>query len=152
MDIVQYYLSLVREFKFCMTQGSYFPSSNKKWGVVPQFCNKHSSGVFIIFGCRVGRNIYFAVLQYHTTFYWVLDFYFVRVLTLQIVIFYNVPNKKSWYWFFVMYFVHGECLVIFCGLMAQYCVFIFKKVMMRYSYMVYFADPHLQVSAVWEYV
>jgi hypothetical protein len=67
MYIVQYYLSLVKELKFSMTQGLYFPSSNKKWGVVPQFWNKRSPDVFIIFGCLVGQNIYFAVLQSHTT-------------------------------------------------------------------------------------
>jgi hypothetical protein len=67
MEIVQYYLSLVRKFKFCMMHGLYFPSSNKKWGVVPQFWNKLSPGVFIIFGCLVGLNIYIAVLQSYTT-------------------------------------------------------------------------------------
>ena len=100
MDIVQYYLSFVREFKFCMMKGLYCPSGNKKWGVVPQFWKKRSPGAFIIFGCLVGRNIYVAVLRSHTTgttFYWVLDFYFVPVLSLQIVIFYDVPNKNSSY-------------------------------------------------------
>jgi len=37
MDIVQYYLSFVREVEFCMTKGLHCPSSNKSGELCPSF-------------------------------------------------------------------------------------------------------------------
>jgi hypothetical protein len=45
IDIIPYFLSVVKEFKISMRQGLY-SQSGKKRGIVPQFWNKCSQSVF----------------------------------------------------------------------------------------------------------